>query len=519
MKGFTILELLVVAIIVTIIAVVAVPLYQGYVASSRTTDVINAFKAIELEVVSPAVARTGPVICDDSLVKGENLHSDYVHLSIGSTGPGYPTLNIGASANNSDGIRVARDFLAEMKTERGTAILPGAMDMDSLVAFSLQLSNQTICDVSVAALTRAPNQSTQASSGSGKSTQPVLKPSVNWSFSTKQPVMRFADSGTGSVITNGKLKTGDMENLAVEFNTIGGKQVAEAGIHGATFLSYGRPGNENEFYVWKPSNLTVRIAGHEYATGIDTTADTDSHRYAVLWSADGSLNVLVDGEVKFTKANVAPGYKIPGGGTIALAQDQDHYAVEDGTGVNHGFSTQDAYHGTIFSTALANRKVNPSELANAPLGSALGQDPSLVLNIQMEGNGVQDTTGNHQLTTVGDVSSHVVEVDTDISIPNPGATLELSIDASASGTSRLTTLQLTGLLPGTAVSDTDGNSGSGPVVDLLGWKLDSVTAVLPKGVRQNMNIGVVATATDVMGQQVTEAKYKALIMDPNTSLP
>lgn len=289
------------------------------------------------------------------------------------------------------------------------------------------------------AMSTTPTTATASTSNSG-TTKPgavptgVSSPQISFDFSTRQKVIKFGNSGTGSVINNGPLKTdGDLKELAVEFNVIGGQQVASGSTHGATFISYAVQNNDNEFYVWKPDDLTVRIGHTEYATGIDTLMDSNTHRYSALWSSGtGTLKVFVDGEQKFSKTGIASGYTIAGGGVLALAQDQDRFQIEDSThGDNHGFAPQDAFHDQYFSASLANKLPDTKDLKTTPLAQAV-PSANLVTNKQMSAGGATDLTGKHQLTTRGNINSRTVSVDTDVTIPNPDAMLSISVEAAAS---------------------------------------------------------------------------------------
>lgn len=146
---------------------------------------------------------------------------------------------------------------------------------------------------------------------------------VKMEMSVEQHVIEFGQADTGSLMNVGALQTnGPINSVAVDFSIIGGPQVAVNGYNGPTFFSYGNTHSTNEMYAWNPNNLTIAICGHEYATGIDTTLDTKTHRYTMLWdSATGVLDVLKDGVPIFEKHGVSQGDSMPGGGVFALAQD------------------------------------------------------------------------------------------------------------------------------------------------------------------------------------------------------
>ncbi|BEU03969.1 secreted VCBS domain protein [Agarivorans sp. OAG1] len=350
------------------------------------------------------------------------------------------------------------------------------------------------------------------------------------SFTTEQQVMKFDSSGQGSVMNNGELQTGDtISNIAVEFNVIGGNQVATQGIHGATFISYGNSHSTNELYAWKPSNLTVSICGTEYATGIDTTADNLTHRYTLLWdSHSGILQVLQDGKVKFTQDNVHQGDTMPGKGMLSLAQDQDGNLVhEDGHHQNHGFQPKDAFHGQIFSAAMVtNHPVDASLLSQAPLNSVVDKNNGLVIDIRMANGVASDLTGHHQITTTATgVISEVVQVDSTLVPPNPDALIRLNpvITPPTDTDDKIVKTEITGLLKGTVISDGHGHShtinGMTDKVDVKDWSLADLTAQLPGGDSHNMNIGLIVTTQGPDNTQAIDSHFQALVLDPTKPVP
>ncbi len=353
--------------------------------------------------------------------------------------------------------------------------------------------------------------------------------SVALSFSAEQKVMTFSSAGTGGVLNQGQLDTPDpITKLAVEFNIIGSQQVATSAHHGATFLSYGVPADPNEFYVWRPDNLTIGIGHHEYATGIDTT-DGNSHRYSLLWdSVTGHLDVLVDGQSAYSHDHIATGYQIPGHGVFALAQDQDHYAEESGPAAtgNHGFNPNDAYHGQIFSVSMAaNVDVDKTLLTHSPLGKVISKNAGLVFDIQADYSGMLvDVTGHHQLSQVGALTEQKVSVDTDIATPNSSALLHLhpKITPPADPQDRISKIELTGFNVGTVLSDGHGHAHTitqmTEHVDVQNWTTTDLTALLPGGNAQNMNIRLVVTTSGAGGDTVSEHSAP-LIMDPTQPLP
>lgn len=355
---------------------------------------------------------------------------------------------------------------------------------------------------------------------------PVTDPAtVGLEVTTSQPVMAFDRSGTGSVVNMGGLSTGAMDHLAVEFTLVGGPQVATQGIHGATFISYGVPGNSDEFYMWNPDNLTVRVHGTEYQTGVPVPSGT-THRIGMVWSStSGALDVLIDGQVVKHFDDVARGYRIPGGGVVALAQDQDSFVLEDGShDRGHGFATQDAYSGQIFNAAIANGAVNVADLARAPLAVLLDGRPGLVMNMQMSDAGHPiDTTGHHRLHAIGGVSSQQAQVDLSVVVPNPGAALSVTAHATAiASDDHVVRLDIAGFATGTVLSDGVRNhtvADADERVDIHDWRLDHLTATTPLGLRDNLSITLTATTEGPDGVPVTTTTREAVVFDPTRATP
>lgn len=514
MKGYTATELLVTLVVIAVIITVAVPVYRNYLDSSKAADTLETIAVLEEQLTILASTEEGKLhVCDDLLAHG-GLDNLYVTQGIVPLPGGEAGLQISAKidTHGGDGIQVAKSLLEELNGLQKPVDV--SVNGQTIVSYTVRLTpeGRAFCDTGATMV----SQGSQPTSSSQSTPPPAAQePGLSFSFTTSQQVLEFPDNGRGSVINNGPLQTGGpIRDLAVEFNVMGGQQVTTSGYHGATFLSYGTSNSENEFYAWKPSDLTVRINGTEYATGIDTT-DGQSHRYSILWSSDtGRLQVLVDGTPTFTKDGVGRGYEIPGGGVLALAQDQDRFQIEDGSHANnHGFSPNDAFHGQYFSASMANAKVDPATIQNAPLAAVVSKDQGLITDIRMSGGKAVDLTGNHQLTSTG-MNSRTVPVDTSIATPNPGASLELSINVNPKGKDQLVALSISGFISGTQISDSSGKSSTGSSQDILNWDYSNLTAKLPDGRTENMRITVSATVRGPAGDQASATTERTLVLDP-----
>ncbi|MCR9220330.1 MAG: VCBS domain-containing protein [Alphaproteobacteria bacterium] len=335
----------------------------------------------------------------------------------------------------------------------------------------------------------------------------------------EQQVMEFS-SGSGSGVVNaGVIQAGGaMHGLTVDMTILGGQQVTSSAGHGATLISYATPSDDNAFYIWRPENMKFRIGGVEYETGVALLSDGQDHRYTFSWDGDqGTLDVLIDGRVAAHLDNIGRGATLADGGKFAIGNDQDSFGG--------GFSSNDAFTGQIFNTAIAKTAVPAADLERSALANLLDGDPDLLTNIQAEGGQFRDSTGNYQYSAVGTVGTSTVEVDTQIATPNPGATLKLALDpgAPSDGDDHVSAQTLAGFPAGTIVSDGSGHSitvtDSSEAVDVTGWTLASLQATPPVSFHGNMNIAYSVTTEGPDGTTETALDHAPVVLDPTQPIP
>ena len=338
----------------------------------------------------------------------------------------------------------------------------------------------------------------------------------------EQQVMEFAHGSASGIVNSDTISAGgDMHAFTIDMTILGGQQVASTAGHGATLLSYASPSDSNAMYIWNDApgkDLTFRVGGQEYATGVAMMTDGSDHRYTFSWDGQqGTLDVLIDGQVVKHMDNVGQGATIPDGGKFALGNDQDSFGG--------GFSANDAFSGQIFNAAMAKAAVDPAQLEQAPLASLLDGDADLISNLQVENGQFVDTTGHHNFVTSGSVSIETVEVDTRIASPNYGATLLFAAQwqTPADTDDQATHAWLTGLPAGTVVEDGHGHSATitpgAPEVDLVGWQLDSVTGRMPSSFHGNLNIQLQVVTEGPDGPEARAEAGAEVVFDHTLPVP
>jgi hypothetical protein len=198
-----------------------------------------------------------------------------------------------------------------------------------------------------------------------------------------------------------------LRQFSAEVTIVGGHQVAAAGGHGATIMSYATRGNLNEFNMWNPDSLTVEVQGTDYDTHVNVNDGAD-HRITATWdSATGRLTVYDNGAVVSQFDNVLHGGAIAGNGKLVLGQDQDSYGG--------GFEQRDAYQGQVVSATLAHAAPSAATVAKGPLATTLPDDPNvgLITNVVIGPDGRPiDTTGRATYTTEGAMTAPSVPIST-----------------------------------------------------------------------------------------------------------
>lgn len=468
--GFTLLEILLVVAIIGLLVVVAVPLYQSYVARSRAAELALKFDAVRTNIQVAAKSGDVQTACANlaSTVQSGNLQSTYAQLALNFepvTGGFTPVLTMCATiaSQGQRGVEVTRE--AHHLLSRDSVISQGAVIGDSAVSFSVKLAGDAaLCTTQppagAAKTGCAPGTSSVAQSAgtantpvtpaSGAASQPVVSPVVvattsPGSFSTLatgagavvqqgqssqvnqagqtgpkicpsgpaqqvgRSTMRLGSGGTGAITNNVGIDTnGNMPAITAEIVIAG--DVANA--PGATLMSYTTPRSGTGISLWNPQSLHITLAGTQYNTGVNVN-DQQSHRLTMSWRQTGGTLVLYDnGREVWRQLDVNRGGTVGGNGRLVIGQDAR--PVSGG-----GLMFRDGYQGSIVAASLATRAVSAAQAGMGPLANVLQPGNGLITNVIMGPNGQPiDTTGRTSFTMTGDANAHNAMVSTAVYVDN-----------------------------------------------------------------------------------------------------
>ncbi len=418
--GFTLIEIMMVVAVIGLLAAVALPLYNSYVARAQAAELALKFDAVRTNVSVLLKSGQMPAACSTVAagVNPANLQSEFAGIDVGfeAVAGGYtPVMRFCATVASRgvrgvDVVRQAHAILA-----RSAAISSGAVLGDAAASFAVRLTGESalcttlpasakptdIC-ASAAATSMAKLPAPAVSVPVAAASMPVTPVSAPVVVPPPLPkvqasVMQFDGTGTYVRPQGLNLNTGgDLRAMTLDMTFIGDPNLpalASGASAGPVMFNYGSTADgHNAISLWNPRSLTVALLGRNYDTGVNVL-DGQTHRIAVAWDGvTGKLSLYDNGHLLKSFDNVSTGSVIRGGGQMVIAH-------KDNSGAG-SYSTGEAFSGQIFRTSLANKALSEAELVR-PTNQLLTAATGLLIDVSAESGTLVDTTGRHQLESGG----------------------------------------------------------------------------------------------------------------------
>ncbi|MBK9443867.1 MAG: prepilin-type N-terminal cleavage/methylation domain-containing protein [Comamonadaceae bacterium] len=471
-RGFTLIEVVFVVVIIALLAAAALPIYRSYSARSQASELALKYDAIRTNIQVAAKAGDAQTTCASlaSSVQSANLSSNYAQLAVDfePVSGGYtPVLTMCATlaAQGPLGVEVTRE--AHNLLSRNSAISPGAVVGDSAVSFSVRLAGDTaLCKVvttgSTAKTGCAPTNvvvalagnpvtvstlaggtgavaKPAASAASGAASQPISQTQVVVPVVAQPVVVSTLAGGPGAIPQTGTggqrvcpaVAPSQVNRQAMNFASAANGRVSSAGnlntrgnlpsvtaevviagqstnAPGATLLSYTTSRPGSGFSLWNPQSLHITLAGTDYNTGFNA-GDGQDHRITMSWNGTSGQLVLFDnGRQVWQQAGVNRFLPLGSNGQLTIGQDQR--PVSGGL-----FNFRAGYSGTIVAASLANRAATAAQVSTGPLANVFPVGNGLLANVVMGPNGQPvDTTGHSSYSMAGGVSAQNALVSTSV---------------------------------------------------------------------------------------------------------
>ena len=340
---------------------------------------------------------------------------------------------------------------------------------------------------------------------------------VSLGVTAQQEVMSFAaHDKTAFAKVDGINAGGDMHEMSSEVTF-----AFDAGTppnHYGVLLNYSTPGHTNLITFWHTDSLEMAFMGTTVNIGI-SLVDGATHRLTMSWeSKTGHLSIYDNGVSIKEVDNMHTGETFPDGGTFIVGTRTNSAGADNPADYTPGFSAG----GKVFAATMVDHAVSAKDVTGASIST---QSHGVLTNIMVDAHGtIADSTSLHTVVTGAGSHTAMTAVSTSVGTIPGGALLTLNptITPPTDTDDKISQVDISGLDKGIVLSDgAHSHTVTGPTdkLNIQAWDLSKLTAQLPAGQSDNMNVVIAVTTTGPDGVSVVTSDHTPLMLNPNAPIP